>query len=599
MSAVDVGRARTRGWSFRLPGGLNAQTIAYVLLVLLVANLVLVPLGMVIATSMNIGPITTPGEVGFTLSNYVRAWTSPSTHAVIMNTLIFAVLSTILSMTIGVFFAFMVERTDMPMKNFAYAVVPLTIAMPGLLYGIAWVLLLSPNIGLFNLALMGLFGQQQGILTSWAGIGLTEAPIKPYSMAGMIFVDAIRGVGVVFLMTVGLFRNMDPSLEEAAAVSGAAPAKVANRITLRVMMPGLLAALVYAFTGNLETFEIPAVMGLPAGIHLLSTKIYLLSKTDEHGVASALGVVFVVLAVFFVWWYSRLTRRIESFSTVTGKGYRPRQMRIGRFKYVAVALVWLYLGIVVIAPFFVMLWASILPYYQVPSWQALQQVNLDAYWFVLTNPWGVTALRNTLILTIAAPTATMLIATLISWYVVRSNMRGKRLLDVMAFLPHTVPSIIIALAMIYLFLTVPWRLVPIYGSIWIITLAIATRYLAFSSRTMHGAVIQLHKDLEEAAQVGGVSWPKAFRYIVVPLLFPAIVSGWVFVALHSVREVSMALLLYSPDSRVISLLMWDTWHNGEVAIAAATGVLLMIAIGFIVLAGRLVDQRRSKLRAGM
>jgi iron(III) transport system permease protein len=599
MSAVDIGRSATRTWSFSRPRRPTVQVVVYALLVLLVANLVLVPLGMVFATSVNLGPITAPGEVGFTVSNYVRAWTSPTTHGVIMNTLVFALFSTLLSMGLGVFFAFMVERTDMPMKNFAYAVVPLTIAMPGLLYGIAWVLLLSPNIGLFNLALMGLFGAEQGILTSWAHVGLAEAPIKPYSMAGMIFVDAIRGAGVVFLMTVGLFRNMDPSLEEAAAVSGAAPATVANKVTLRVMMPGILAAFVFALTGNLETFDIPAVMGLPAGIHLLSTKIYLLSKTDDHGIASALGVVFVVLAVFFVWWYSRLTRRIESFSTVTGKGYRPRQMRIGRFKYVAVAIVMLYLGIVVMAPFFVMLWASLLPYYQVPSWHALQSVNLDAYKFVITNPWGVTALRNTLILTFAAPTATMLIATLISWFVVRSNMRGKRLLDVMAFLPHTVPSIIIALAMIYLFLTVPWRLVPIYGTVWIISLAIAIRYLAFGSRTMHGSVIQLHKDLEEAAQVGGVSWAKSFRYIVLPLLFPAIVSGWVFVALHSIREVSMALLLYSPDSRVISLLMWDTWHNGEVGIAAATGVLLMIAIGIIILGGRLVDQRRSKAKAGI
>ncbi|HEX3244544.1 MAG TPA: iron ABC transporter permease, partial [Chloroflexota bacterium] len=522
-----------------------------------------------------------------------------TTHAVIMNTLIFATVSTMMSMIVGVFFAFMVERTDMPLKNFAYAVVPMTIAMPGLLYGIAWVLLLSPKIGLFNLALMGLFGADQGILTAWAHVGLEEAPIKPYSMAGMIWVDAVRGIGVVFLMTVGLFRNMDPSLEEAASVSGAPPGTVANKVTLRVMMPGILAAFVYSFTGTLETFDIPAVMGLPAGIHLLSTKIYLLSKSDDHGIASSLGVVFVVLAIFFVWWYSRLTRRIESFSTVTGKGYRPRQMRIGKFKYVAVTLLALYLVVVVIAPFLVMLWASILPYYQVPSWQALQSVNLEAYKFVVTNPWGVTAVRNTLILTLAAPTVTMLLATLISWFVVRSKMRGKRLLDVMAFLPHTIPSIVIALAMIYLFLTSPWRLIPIYGTIWILSLAIATRFLAFGSRTMHGAVIQLHKDLEEAAQVGGVSWPKAFRYIVLPLLFPAIVSGWVFVALNSIREVSMALLLYSPDSRVVSLLMWDTWNNGEVAIAAATGVLLMIAIGIIVGAGRMVDQRRSRTKAGI
>ncbi len=175
-------------------------------------------------------------------------------------------------------------------------------------------------------------------------------------------------------------------------------------------------------------------------------------------------------------------------------------------------------------------------------------------------------------------------------------MRGKRLLDVLAFLPNSVPSIMIALALVYLFLTVPWRLIPIYGTVWIITLAVVTRYLAFGSRTMHGAVLQLHHDLEEAAQVGGVSWFRAFRYIVLPLLFPAIVSGWVFVALHAVRETTMALMLYSPNSRVISLLMWDSWQSGDVNRAAATGVVLMFFTGVIILLGRYVDQRRLRHR---
>ena len=149
-------------------------------------------------------------------------------------------------------------------------------------------------------------------------------------------------------------------------------------------------------------------------------------------------------------------------------------------------------------------------------------------------------------------------------------------------------------AFVYLFLTVPWRLIPIYGTVWIIAVAVTTRYLAFGSRMMHGAVLQLHHDLEEAAQVGGVSWGKALRYIVLPLLFPSIVSGWVFVALHALRETTMALMLYSPSSRVISLLMWDTWQSGDVNKATATGVVLMLATGAIILAGRFVDQRRSR-----
>src|SRR5438067_1452810 len=591
MVAARLERTPARAWTWPALR-MTPQGVVYVVLFVLVANLVLMPLIMVVTSAVNLGPTARPAE--FSLEFFRQAWTAPTTWTVLGNTAIFAVGSTLLAMIIGVFFAFMVERTDLPLKNFAYAVVPLTIAMPGLLYGIAWVLLLSPRIGLFNLALLALFGRDTGLLTGWAHIGFDGPPIQPYSMLGMIFVDAIRSVGVVFLMTLGTFRNMDPSLEEAAMVSGAAPSRVTRLITLKLMLPGILAAFVYSITGSLETFEVPAVMGLPGNIHLLSTKIYLLNKTDDGAIASSIGIVFILLAIVFVYIYSRLTRRIEKFSTVTGKAYRPRVMKIGNFRYVAAFLVWLYLAVVVIAPFFVMVWASIQPYYAVPSAQALGRITFDAYAFIFTNPQGATALVNTLLLTLAAPTLTMLLCVLISWYVVRSKLRGKRLLDVLAFLPNSIPSIMIALAFVYLFLTVPWRLIPIYGTVWIITLAVVTRYLAFGSRTMHGAVLQLHHDLEEAAQVGGVSWLRAFRYIVLPLLFPAIVSGWVFVALHAVRETTMALMLYSPNSRVISLLMWDSWQSGDVNRAAATGVVLMFFTGVIILLGRYVDQRRLR-----
>jgi iron(III) transport system permease protein len=591
MEVARLERTPARGWiwpSIRL----SPRAVVFVLLLVLIANMVLAPLAIVITSAFSLGP--TARTAAFTVDYFVQAWTSPTTWSVMLNTAIFAVGSTTLAMTIGVFFAFMVERTDLPLKNFAYAVVPLTIAMPGLLYSIAWVLLLSPRIGLFNLALLGLFGKGDGLLTSWAGIGFDGPPIQAYSMLGMIFVDAIRGVGVVFLMTVGIFRNMDPALEEAAMVSGAGPGGVARLITLKLMLPGILAAFVYSITASLETFEVPAIMGLPGNISLLSTKIYLLNKTDDEATASSIGIVFILLAVVFVYAYSRLTRRIEKFSTITGKAYRPRVMKIGTFRYVAAALVWLYLAVIVIAPFLVMVWASIQPYYAVPSPQALARTTFDAYGWIFSNSQGATALVNTLILVLAAPTLTMLLCTLVSWYVVRSRMRGKRLLDMLAFLPNSIPSIMIALALVFLFLTVPWRLIPIYGTVWIITLAVVTRYLAFGSRTMHSAVLQLHHDLEEAAEVGGVSWGKAFRFIVLPLLFPSIVSGWVFVALHALRETTMALMLYSPSSRVISLLMWDTWQSGDVNKASATGVVLMLFTGLIILAGRIVDQRRAR-----
>src|ERR1700730_8810770 len=336
MEAARLERRTLRTW--RWPAiRMTPQLVVYVLLLVLIANVVLPPLVMVVATALNLGP--TAHTPYLSLDFFGQAWTSPTTWGVLGNTAIFAIGSTLLAMIIGVFFAFMVERTDMPMKHFAYAVVPLTIAMPGLLYGIAWVLLLSPRIGVFNLALLGLLGKDFGLLTAWAHVGLDGPPIQAYSMGGMIFVDAIRGVGVVFLMTVGVFRNMDPSLEEAAMVAGAPAPRIARLITLRLMMPGMLAAFVYSLTGSLETFEVPAIMGLPGHIHLLSTRIYLLNQTDDQPIASSIGVVFILLAIGFVYFYSRLTRRIERYSTVTGKAYRPRVMKIGTFKYIVASLV--------------------------------------------------------------------------------------------------------------------------------------------------------------------------------------------------------------------------------------------------------------------
>jgi iron(III) transport system permease protein len=557
------------------------------------AGLVLAPLVMLVLTSVNVGPIREPDH-GVSLLNFAAAWISSTTGVTLANTLIFALGSTAVAVMLGVFFAFVVERTDMPCKTFAYVAITATLAMPGVLYGIAWVLLISPRIGWFNIALLKLFSRQDGLLTGWTGLGLTDAPIQPYNMLGMIFVEGLRGVGFVFLMTGGLFRNMDPALEEAAAVSGVGTRAVVRRITLRLVMPGILAAAIYVFGQSLDAFEVPAVMGLPSGIFVLSTKIYLLVKNEDHGIASALGVGFVAMAVLLVLGYGWFTRRIERFVTVSGRGFRHRTLPIGRLRYAALALVGAYFALVVVAPFLVLVWASLVPFYQVPSAQMLSRLTFKAYQYVFVDPWGVTALTNTLVLLGAVPAATMALAALISWFAIKTNMPGRRVLDVLAFLPQVLPSIITALAFIYLFLSMPFRLLPIYGTIWIIVVAMISNLLPYGSRTMHGAVLQIHGELEEAALAGGVPWGRTFWHVILPLLFPAMVSGWIFVATAAIRYVTLPLLLYSPDSRVVSLLMWDNWQGGEIGRAAATGVVLMIAIGLVALAGGTVDRRRAK-----
>ena len=554
----------------------SGQTVAYLALFFLLANVVLLPLALVVGTALNVGPMKTT-EAGATVQYFVDQWRSSNTGETLANTLVFAFGSSLIAVAIGVFFAFLSERTDMPLRSAVRVVIPLTVALPGVLYSIAWVLLLNEKIGFYNTLAKAVVG---------------FAPFNANTMASMVVVEGLRLAAIVYLMSIGVFRNMDASLEEAAAVSGVPRRTVATRITLGLLMPGVLAAALYTFTSALETFDVPAIMGMPARIYNLSTKVYLQASTGNNAGASVLGVVFLAVAVLVVLLYARAVRGIERFSTITGKGYRPRVMPLGAFRYVAVALVGLYLFLVAAAPILITVWASLLPFYQQPSLEALERVSFASYENLFTTTRRVVTVWNSLIVTFAAPTVALLIVTPISWFVVRSRMRGKRLLDVIAFLPHTVPSTIIALSVVYLFLGTPWGLLPLYGTAWIIVFALAVRHLAFGSRQMHSAMIQLHKDLEEAGYVSGVPWRTTLLRVVVPLVAPSVVAAWIFMAMTSVRDTSMALMLGSTSNRVLPLLMWDAWQIGSYNDAAAGGVVLMLFVVAILLLGTIIQRTR-------
>lgn len=559
-----------------LARGISAQNVVYILLFVILANVVLLPLALVVLTSVNAGPISTAAG-GVTLKYFVDQWQSANMPELLWNTVVFALGSSVIAVAIGVFFAFLSERTDMPLRSVVRVVIPLTVALPGVLYSMSWVLLLNEKIGFYNTVTKALFG---------------IAPFNVSTMGSMMAVEGLRLAAIVYLMSIGVFRNMDASLEEAAAVSGVPRHKIAFRVTLGLLMPGVLAAALYVFTSALETFDVPAILGMPAQIYTLSTKVYLQTQTGNYAGASVLGVVFLAVAVVVVLLYARAVRGIERFSTITGKGYRPRVMPLGRFRYVAVALVALYLFLVAAAPILITLWASVLPFYRQPSLEAVQFLTVDAYQRLFATPRRVVTIWNSLIVTFAAPTLALLVVTPISWFVVRTRIRGRRLLDIIAFLPHTVPSGVIALAVVYLFLGTPWGLLPIYGTAWIIVFALAIRHFAYGSRQMHSAMIQLHKDLEEAGYVSGVPWRKTLMRVVVPLVAPSVIAAWVFMAMTSVRDTTMALMLGSTTNRVLPLLMWDAWNIGSYNDAAAGGVVLLAFVIVILIGGALLQRTR-------
>ncbi len=557
----------------------NWQWVLLGLVVVLVIYLVVGPLGMLIFCSFR---TVAPGDPGpFTIANYLKAYLSADTYQLLFNTALFALVSLLVGVPVGVFFAWLIERTNTPLRNVGFALVPLTIAMPSMLYGIAWLLLLSPNVGLINIALKYLFG-------------LEKAPINPYSIVGMGFVEGLRLASSVFLMVVGVFRSMDPALEEAAYTSGADVSTTARYVTFRLMLPGILAAAIYSCTTAFDSFEIPAVLGIPRGIHVFATKIYLASHDSprDYGMASTLGVLLLALATLWIYLYGRATRRAESFATVTGKGYRSRVIDLGRWKYVGTALLFTHFGIVVVAPMAILVWGSLLRFYQKPSLALLSKISLHSYREIITFPWLLDSLKNTLILVIASSTLTVILSAIVAWIVVRTRLPGRKVLDVLTFLPHGIPGIVLALAFMWLYLRI--QFIPIYGTVWIMVIAFTTRHLAYGGRAMNSAMLQIHKELEEAGNVSGASWLTTFRSITIPLLLPSVIATWIWSAMHVTRQLSISVMLYSPKSRVLPVLIWDLWLSGEVPYTCAIGVMLMVFLAILLFAGRALAMRRAR-----
>jgi len=505
------------------------------------------------------------------------------------NTAALAVVSTLLSLTIAGLFAFLIERTDMPFRNVAWGLMLIPMAVPGLLFAISWTFLLSPQIGLLNVWLRSFL--------PLFGLELTEGPLNIYSLWGMIFLEGLRGVTTIFLMIVGAFRAMDPSLEEASKVSGASDRTTFIRVFIPLLTPAILSAGMYSFMTNLESLEIPIVIGLPAGIHVFPTYIYFTTQKftpPEYGLSAALGATFLVVSILLVCWYLRVVADAGRFATVTGKGYRPRLIHLGKWRYPAFGLFLIYFILTIAAPTLMLIFRSLLRYYTVPSRKAFSALTLENYRDVLATEGILTGTWNTLLVSAGTATLTMLLSVIAAWVIMRKRFKGRVLLDAIFFLPHSIPGVIIGIAFIFLYVQPPLSHLRLYGTIWLIVLGFTVSYIAFGTRAMNAAVSQIHVELEEAGHVAGASWTTVLRTIVLPLLLPAFISGWIWVASHSLRAFSIPLMLSTRDSMVLSVIMWRMWDDGYPGQTTALGVLLIAALAFLTLVGRLLVSRLSR-----
>ena len=398
-------------------------------------------------------------------------------------------------------------------------------------------------------------------------------------------------------MLAAAYRSMDPSLEEAAYTSGVGKLRTFLKNNIPITLPANAGVMVYLFMTAIAVFEVPAIIGLPARIHVLSSLIFTSTTPStglpDYGMAGAYGAIMLLLGLVLAYLYVRLVKQGKKYTVITGRGYRPREIALGPWKWAALAFVFVYLCIEVFVPFAVLLWASVLPFLQLPSAEAVASMTLKHYREIPQHV-GPQPFINTLILMVAVPTLTMVLSVLVSWVVIRTQVSFRGLLDTLAFIPHAVPGILMAVGLAYLGLA--YRdIFPIYGTVLIIIVAHTINWIAYGTRTTNSVMIQVHRELEEAGRVSGASSSRVLWKIVLPLIAAGVLNSWVWIGMLSYREVTMALTLYTRGNVVISTVVWQFWGSGWVPQVAALGVILILFAAVVVGAVRLVLSRIGEI----
>jgi iron(III) transport system permease protein len=518
----------------------------------------------------------TPGDyhLGYTLTHYEEVFLSPFTYRVIGNTVLFSAIALAVALAFGLPLAWLVERTDLPGKRLIFSLLAIALLIPGFSVALGWLFLLNPRIGLINVMLQSLFG-------------LKTAPFNIASLLGMGLVEGLSLAPLAFVMTAIVFRAVDPTLDEAARIGGASVWQSLRRVAIPLAWPGVLAASLYIFTIGFGTFDVPAILGLQARIFTFSTYVYMqISPSDglpEYGGVATLSVFMLVLALGFSVWYSRVQRQAPRYAVVTGKAYRPALIRLGRWRWLAIAFVALYLMVSQLLPILTLLWSSGLPFLRPVSSAAFASLSLKNF---RDLPEGLVfgGIGISAALMLLVPTITLTLSVALSWVVLRSRLRWPAVFDFFAFLPHAVPKIVFSVAAWLLALFVLRDVLPIYGTIWILVPVYVVATLSYGTRMVNGALIQIHRELEESAMVAGAGLAATLCTVLMPLLRPAILYAWIWIALLTYRELTIPVVLSTNDNQPLSVIVWSlvlSNSSGQASAVAVTMLALMLPILFV------------------
>jgi iron(III) transport system permease protein len=383
---------------------------------------------------------------------------------------------------------------------------------------------------------------------------------------------------------------MDPNLEEAAQVSGSSTLRTLWHINVKLMFPTILGTWLLLFIRGIESFEAPAVIGIPAGIKVYATQIFMALREypPDYNLAGTYAVFYLVVAVFGLGIYLQATRASERYATITGKAYRPRTLDLGRWRYATLGVSLLILCFAVLLPILTVAWASLLPYYTRPSRQILSALTLGNYAEIFRIDMIYRAFANNLITGLSSATIAVLLGAAISWVVIRTDFYWRNLLDILAFTPLAFPGVVLGLALVWMYLTLP---IPLYGTLWILVVGYVTKYIPIALRACHASLLQVHRELEEASDIAGASWGRTFFRIVLPLILPGLMAGWFYVLTLTFKVLALPILLSHVGTEVFPTVIYTLYEGGHFHTLSALGILLIVILTVVAGLSRLFSGR--------
>jgi iron(III) transport system permease protein len=569
-----VGDRRT----FRLPSSRTLLAIAAALIVLyLVVTPGIFMLGSVFQTSATGLPLTS--ESTWTFDNVTTVFSDGRTWELLARTLFFALSAVLLGGSIAVALAWLTERTDLPFPRVIFVLVIATAGLPGIIQALAWATILNPTAGPVN-DLLGVVGLN----------------FNPYSLAGMVIVQALEVIPVAFLLIAASLRNMNPVLEEAAAASGARSWTTFRLVSLPMFMPAALGAFIYAFVNTVDAVAVPLILGLPANERVLSIQVWLSAQPvrglPQYGIASTYALILVALSLLPLFFYKRIMSQASTYATITGKGFRPRLLGLGPWKWPAFILTFGFVLMQAVLPVLMLFWSSIQPYYDGFGPDALERTSWSAWTSQLGSGKIVDLVLTTAKIGALAGLFTIVVAILASWVAVRSRSRTAKWLDMAMFFPQLLPGIVIALAVLLLYLVLP---LGIYGTMWLLVAGFVVKSLPLASRVTTPGVAQVGVSLEEAAAVSGAKLRHIWMFVLAPLLKGTLTTGFLLVFMGALQNLSLPLLLGGGSGdRMLAEDILEIYQNaGDTMRASVLCIVMVVMTSLCAIAMRVSDRRPS------